>query len=69
MRWKLVRIHPQCDSCTLSDDFEGPTDGSNVFPNGDVGATRSVKLRVRPFLGEHIVEWFFRLVANYCQVF
>ena len=50
--WKLARIHPPCDSCTLPEDFEGATDGSSVFPNGVVGAKRTVKLRVRPFLGE-----------------
>lgn len=63
MSWKLVRIYPACDSCTLPDDFEGATDGASVFPNGDVGAKRTVRLRVRPFLGEFTALKF--LVTNY----
>ena len=58
MSWKLVRLHPPCDSCLLSDDFEGQTNGSEVFPNGGTGAKRTVKLRVKPFLGECGVKLF-----------
>ena len=35
----------------LSEDFEGPTNGSELFPNGTTGAQKAVNLRVRPFLG------------------
>lgn len=48
----MIRIHPACVSCSVRDDFEGPTDGSSVFPDNAVGAVRTVKLRVRPYLGE-----------------
>ena len=65
MSWKLIRIFPPCDSCTLPDDFEGATDGSSVFPNGVIGAKRTVRLRVRPFLGEFTARKF--SIANYVK--
>ena len=52
MSWKLVRLHPPCSSCVLSEDFERPTNGSELFPNGVTGAQKTVNLRVRPFLGK-----------------
>ena len=52
MWWKLVRLQPSCDACLLSDDFEGETNGSEIFPNSVIGAERTVKLRIRPFLGK-----------------
>lgn len=52
MKWKVVRLQPFCAACLLSDDFEGRTDGSETFPNGVVGAKRTVRLRVKPFLGK-----------------
>lgn len=52
MKWKVVRLQPSCTACLLSDDFEGQTDGSETFPNGVVGAKRTVRLRVKPFLGK-----------------
>lgn len=36
----------------LSEDFEGPTNGSELFPNGVTGAQKTVNLRVIPFLGK-----------------
>ena len=71
MSWKLVRLLPRCDSCLLSDDFEGQTNGSEVFPDGGSGAKRTVELRVKPFLGECRVTvlsviWFNE--RNYCSV-
>lgn len=52
MKWKVVRLQPSCAACLLSDDFEGQTDGSETFPNGVVGAKRTVRLRIKPFLGK-----------------
>ncbi|PFX17387.1 G-protein coupled receptor 98 [Stylophora pistillata] len=49
--WKVIRIHPPCVSCSVRNDFEGPTAGSSVFPDQAVGATKTVRLRVRPYLG------------------
>lgn len=48
----MIRIHPPCVSCSVRNDFEGPTAGSSVFPDQAVGATKTVRLRVRPYLGE-----------------
>ena len=67
----MIRIHPPCDSCTIPDDFEGPTDGSSVFPDRAVGATRTVKLRVRPYLGKLsvVICSFKNIVEQYCGNF
>ncbi|XP_068693739.1 adhesion G-protein coupled receptor V1-like isoform X3 [Montipora foliosa] len=59
--WKLVRLQPSCDACLLSDDFEGETNGSEIFPNSVIGAERTVKLRIRPFLGHDEPEEQFLL--------
>ena len=37
----------------LSEDFEGPTNGSELFLKAVTGAQKTVNLRVRPFLGRY----------------
>ena len=37
----------------LPEDFEGPTNGSELFLNAVTGAQKTVNLRVRPFLGRY----------------
>ena len=68
MSWRLVRLHPPCADCVLADDFEGPTNGSEVFPNGVTGVKRNVKLRVRPYLGEYTLVLLIVAEGRYSRV-